>query len=167
MSVVRRVSVGRLASAFGVRGEIMFVPAPFAAVAVTAGRTYALGAGSQARTLRCTSVRTHHAKLLISFEDFTSPEAVRELAGSELFADDHDIVLAPGEYLDTDLVGLQLVDAAGKALGAVVGVQHFPAQDCLVVGAQRALVPMIAAFVGTIDLGARTIATTLPEGLLE
>jgi 16S rRNA processing protein RimM len=75
--------------------------------------------------------------------------------------------LEPGEYLDADLIGLRLIDASGKLLGEVVGIEHFPAQDCLVVGPQRALVPMVKAFIGAIDLEARTIAVgDLPEGLL-
>jgi len=163
----RRVRVGRLTGPFGIRGEIKFAPAPFAAVRVRAGGTYALGDADSARTVRCTAARTHHRKLLVSFAGFATPEAVCELTGCELFAEASEIALAPGEYLDADLVGLRLRDEAGVDLGAVVGVQHFPAQDCLIVGPGRALVPLISAFVGTIDLSARTIATTLPAGLLE
>ena len=139
----------------------------FSAARVTAGNTFALGDEDGARSVRCLAVRTHQAKLLVTFEGYATPEAVGELSGSELFADASDIALGPGEYLDADLVGLRLIDAAGGELGTVVGVTHFPAQDCLVVGPQRALVPLIAAFVGAIDMRARTIATTLPAGLLD
>jgi len=167
VSDVRRVCVGRLTSPFGIRGEIKFVAAPAAAASIAAGRTYYLGATAAARALRCTAKRRHQDKLLVSFEGYAAPETVRELTGSELFVEASAIELGPGEYLDADLIGLRLIDERGVPLGAVVAVQHFPTQDCLVVGPQRALVPLIRAFVGTIDLDARTIATTLPDGLLE
>jgi 16S rRNA processing protein RimM len=143
-----------------------FVPAPFAAIRIRAGHTYAVDPPGN-RLVRCIGAREHHDKLLVSFEGFATPEAVRELANCDVFAEASEIELGPGEYLDADLVGLRLLDDRGNDLGTVVGVQHFPAQDCLVVGPQRALVPLIRAFVGTIDLERRTIATTLPDGLLD
>ncbi len=167
MSDGRRVSVGRLTGAFGIRGEIKCVPTPFSAARMTAGKRYTLGDGVDAVTVRCTAVRKHQEKLLVTFEGYATPEAVRDFNGREVFAEASEIVLAPGEYLDADLVGLRLIDATQNELGTVVGVAHFPAQDCLIVGDNRALVPMIRAFVGAIDLDARTIATTLPDGLLD
>lgn len=167
MSDARRVSVGRLTGAFGIRGEIKCLPTPFSAVRLSAGKTYVLALGVNAFAVRCTAVRKHQEKLLVTFEGYSTPEAVRELNGAEVFAEASEIVLGPGEYLDADLVGLRLVDAEQNELGTVVGVAHFPAQDCLIVGERGALVPMIRAFVGAIDLEKRTIATTLPAGLLD
>lgn len=167
MSDVRRVSVGRLTGAFGVRGEIKCLPTPFSAARMTAGKTYTLGEGADATNVSCTAVRKHQAKLLVTFENVVTPEAARDLSGREVFIDASDVVLGPGEFLDADLVGLRLIDAAQNVLGTVVGVAHFPAQDCLIVGERRALVPLIRAFVGTIDLASGTIATTLPDGLLD
>ncbi|GAC1306521.1 MAG: ribosome maturation factor RimM [Vulcanimicrobiaceae bacterium] len=167
MTEDRRVSVGRLASPFGIRGEIKFVPTPFAAATIAVGRSYEVAAASGVRTVRCTARRTHRERFLVTFEGYDAPETVRDLTNCELFAIASEIELQPGEYLDADLIGLQLIDERGEVLGDVVGVQHFPAQDCLIVGPNRALVPMIRAFVGTIDLVARTIETTLPLGLLD
>jgi 16S rRNA processing protein RimM len=75
--------------------------------------------------------------------------------------------LPQGEYLDDDLIGLRLCDPGGRELGVVVGVEHFPAQDCLVVGERRALVPVVSAFIKSIDPSAGTITAELPEGLLD
>lgn len=163
----RRVSVGRLTGAFGIRGEIKCVPTPFSPVGMKAETTFVVGEGREALLLRCTGVRKHQEKLLVLFEGYASPESVRELAGREVFADAREIVLLPGEFLDSDLVGLRLIDESANDIGTVVGVAHFPAQDCLIVGSQRALVPLIRAFIGEIDVINGTIATTLPAGLLD
>jgi 16S rRNA processing protein RimM len=162
-----KVVVGRLTGAFGVRGEMKCRPGPAGAAAFAAGRSYALGAAPGAREVRCRSVRRHHEKLLLAFEGIDSPEAARALAGSELYGEQVEAELGPDEYLDADLVGLRLLDEAGRELGKVTGVRHFPAQDCLVVGTAGSLVPLVKAFVRRIDLAAGTIVTSLPEGLLE
>jgi 16S rRNA processing protein RimM len=160
------VLVGRLLGAFGVRGELKFRASAFGAAALAPGRSYALGDGDGARRVRCVTVRRHHDRLIVTLEGVGSPEAARELAGAELFAERDELVLEGDEYFDADLIGLQLLDESGKALGEVVGVEHYPAQDCLVVGPAHALVPLVKAFVRAIDLEARTIVTSLPEGLL-
>ncbi len=131
------------------------------------GTAVALGSAPGARELRCAGARRHHEKLLLSFDGVTTPEAARDLVGKDLYGEAGAIVLAPGEYLDADLVGMRLIDDAERELAIVVGIQHFPAQDCLVVGERRALVPMVKAFIRRVDLGSRTILVDLPDGLLE
>jgi 16S rRNA processing protein RimM len=163
----KRVALGKLTGVFGIRGEVKFLPTAFGEHAFAAGKVVAMGSDPDARELRCASVRRHHERLLLAFEGIITPEAAREIVGAALFGDAGEIKLAPGEFLDAELVGMRLVDATGQELGLVVAVQHFPAQDCLVVGTQRALVPMVKAFIKNIDRTERTIATELPEGLLD
>jgi 16S rRNA processing protein RimM len=163
---VSRVAVGRLVGTFGLRGELRCRPGSFGEEALGAGRSYALAPEGDERHLQCVGVRRHHDRLLLSFEGVDTPEAARELIGAELFADRAAIELGRDEYFDADLIGLRLLDEAGKELGRVVGVEHYPAQDCLVVDPGRALVPLAKAFVRAIDLRARTVVMALPEGLL-
>jgi 16S rRNA processing protein RimM len=159
--------VGRLGAPFGVRGEIKCRPASFGPQAFAKGRSFSVGGDAGARTLVCTGVRTHHETLLLSFEGIASPEEARLLTNRELFAAARDVPLEEGEYLDRDLIDCDLIDPAGTVLGRVVDVQHFPAQDCLVVGPHRLFVPLVKAFVRKIDVAARRIDVDLPEGLLE
>jgi 16S rRNA processing protein RimM len=166
--VTQRVVIGRLAGVFGVRGELKCRPTSFGSDAFEAGRSYEIVRESDVRTLRCRSVRRHHEKLLIAFDGIDSPEEARLVTGYEVRAELDEIELGTDEYLDADLIGLRLVDDAGTDLGrVVVGVAHYPAQDCLIVDPGRALVPMVKAFVLRIDFEARTISTTLPDGLFD
>jgi 16S rRNA processing protein RimM len=52
-------------------------------------------------------------------------------------------------------------------LGEVVGVEHFPAQDVLLVGPRRAMVPLVRALIRAVDVDARRIVVDLPPGLLD
>ncbi len=160
------VVVGRLGAPFGVRGEMKLRPTNGPGVFV-AGKSFATGRASDATTLACTGVRRHHETLLVSFDGITSPEDARPYVNVELFAPAADVPLEAGEYFDRDLVGCDLIDAAGTNLGCVVGVEHFPAQDCLIVGASRAYVPLVRAFVRSIDVARKRIDVDLPAGLLD
>jgi 16S rRNA processing protein RimM len=161
-----RVVVGKLVGVFGVRGEIKCRPTALGGDAFVAGRDFTLGPDAHARTVRCTRARRHHERLLLAFEGVATPEEARGLVGAELYAEAPAVELGPGEFLDADLVGLRLVDQAGNELARVVDVQHFPAQDCLVVEPGRALVPLVKAFIRSIDVAGGTIVVALPEGLL-
>jgi 16S rRNA processing protein RimM len=161
-----RVSVGKLVGVFGIRGELKCRTSPAATTSIASGQTYALGNAPDAPRLRCTTVRRHHERTLVAFEGIATPEAAKTLVGTELYADAVDVELGPGEYLDADLRGLRLIDETGRELARVVDVQHFPAQDCLIVDPGRALVPLVKAFIRSIDVAAGTIVVSLPDGLL-
>ncbi len=162
-----QLAVGRLTGVFGIRGELKCKPTALGVDAFVSGRTFAYRSPGGAGELRCTSARRHHERLLLAFEGVGDPDRARAFVGAELFAERAEVELGPDEYLDADLIGLRLIDEEGRELARVVGVEHYPAQDCLVVGPQRALVPLVKAFVRRVDLAAGTIVTTLPEGLLE
>jgi len=159
--------VGRLGAPFGIRGEIKCRPASFGPEAFAKGRRYLVGPEPGARALLCVGVRRHQDSLLLRFEGIASPEDVRALTNASLYAGVRDVPLGPGEFLDRDLIGCELVDPAGTVVARVVDVQHFPAQDCLVVDPGRQYVPLVKAFVRAIDVAARRIDVELPDGLLE
>lgn len=118
------------------------------------------------REVRVAEVRHHKKQLLVRFEDL-DPEAVDALIGANVVGDRAAVALAPDEYFDDDLIGCVLVDPAGNELGAVVDLLHYPAADTLVVGPRRGLVPLVSAFIRSVDPGRKRIEVDLPEGLLE
>jgi len=122
--------------------------------------------GSQ-RELRVRAHRLHKGRPLVAFEGFDDATAADALVGARLALDAADLVLGEGEYLDADLIGCMLVDETGRELGAVVDVAHHTAQDLLVIGEQRAYVPLVRAFVQRVDVAAKRIDVTLPAGLLD
>jgi 16S rRNA processing protein RimM len=114
-----------------------------------------------------TSARRHHGKLIVALDGVTSAEDAKPLAGRTLLVARDDIVLGRDEYLDDDLVGLPLVDEAGRRLATVREVRHYPAQDCLVVEPGDAFVPMVREFIRSVDLARGCIVVALPPGLLD
>jgi 16S rRNA processing protein RimM len=164
---VTRLAVGKLVGVFGIKGELKCVPSSLGEDMIVAGRDFASSAEGESERLRCTSARKHRERLVVAFEGISTVERARALVGCELFSEPDEIKLGPDEYFDRDLVGLRLLDESGRELGKVTGVEHLPAQDCLVIGPSGALVPLVRAFAPEVDLAAGTIVMSLPEGLLE
>lgn len=121
--------------------------------------------GGDASPVRLSGVRAHGSRLLIRLAGIDDPEAAAAYAGATLWAARDDVELSPGEYLDADLAGCAVVGAGGEAYGTVERVEHYPANDMLVVGGR--LVPMVSAIVKEIDLQTRTIIIDPPQGLLD
>lgn len=158
--------VGRIAGVFGIRGELKCDP-------TSAGRTLfsaralfrAVLSDGTTEELRLSSVREHKGRLLIRLPGIESANDAGRYVGATFYADRKRIELDPGEYLDADLIGCELFDPLGKNLGAVTRVEHYPSSDMLVVRGQ--LVPMVAAFIISIDLAEKRIVADLPAGLLD
>ncbi|HYW52393.1 MAG TPA: ribosome maturation factor RimM [Candidatus Elarobacter sp.] len=164
-----------MAGVFGLRGELKVAASRIGDDALAAGMDVraTLRDGSS-RALRVRSLRRHQGRPLIAFDGVDDANAAEALVGATLAIDRAAVRLARGEYFDEDLVGCALVDAAGAQLAEVVAVEHYPAQDMLLVvpghardETQRAIVPLVRAFVKRVDVGAKRIVVELPPGLLD
>lgn len=113
------------------------------------------------------AVRRQKGRPLIRLAGVEDAGAAAALVGAELRIDRADAPLGTAEYFDADLVGCTLVDEQGVERGRVVDVLHYPNQDLLVVGAARALLPLVAAFIARVDVARKEIRVTVPPGLLD
>lgn len=78
--------------------------------------------------------------------------------------------LEDDEWWVEDLIGCAVMDEDGRVLGVVSDVVSGPAQDRLVVerdGGVGFEVPLVEALVPTVDVGARIVTVSLPDGLID
>ena len=164
--------IGRIVRPHGIRGEVVVeVTTDEPSTRFSAGSTLATEPAS-AGPLTIEAVRPHQGRLIVAFDgvfDRTGADALRDV---RLCVDSADLPPPedPDEYHDFQLVGLRAVSDSGEALGEVVGVEHGPAADLLVLrrpAGGRALVPFVKAIVPTVDLAGGRVVLTPPEGLLE
>ena len=113
------------------------------------------------------AVRRQKDRPLIRIVGVDDADAAQALVGAQLTIARDDAPLGAGEYFDEDLVGCRLLDEGGIERGVVVDVLHYPNQDLLVIGAARAMLPLIAAFIASIDVARKEIRVTVPDGLLD
>lgn len=162
-----------MAGVFGLRGELKVAPSRIGDDALAAGvEVRATLADGTVRALRIRALRRHQGRPLVAFDGVDDATSAQVLVGAALAIDRSDVALDDGEYFDDDLVGCALVDAGGAVLAEVVAVEHYPAQDVVIValpgdGARQAMVPLVRAFVKGIDVQARRISVELPRGLLD
>jgi len=139
--------MGRVAGSYGVRGWIR-VQAPEAALADCG--TWWIGGASYP----VEQVKEHSGTLLAQLRGLESREAALKLKGSKVFVPRDALPKAQeGHYYLADLVGLEVVNERGEALGVVKRWIFNGAQDVMEVAGDRThLVPWIPAVVRKVDL---------------
>ena len=164
-----KVAVARIVGLFGIHGELKCDPTAAGAPALAPQAIFEAVLPSGTRSLCVATIRPHARRLLVRFEGYDDATAAGVLIGAQLYAAADSVVITLGddEYLDVDLIGCELVDPQGRGLGRVVEVAHYPAQDVLLVGTRRALVPLVRAFIKAVDVGAKRINVDLPRGLMD
>ena len=163
MSGARVLEVGRIGRAHGLRGEVAVTflsdrPERVAPGSVLSARSERSDAA--ARDLVIAESRRHQQRWLLRFEGVDDRDAAAELTGLVLFAPE-----LPGhdeELWVHELVGAEVVDAHGRALGTVAAIEANPAHDLLVLES-GALVPV--TFVTEHEAG--RVVVDVPEGLLD
>jgi 16S rRNA processing protein RimM len=119
------------------------------------------------REVTLDAVRRHKGRLLVRIAGIDAPSAAAAFIDARVAIARDDAPLSDGEYFDDELRGCRLLDEAGVERGAVVDVLHYPNGDFLVVGDARALVPLVRAFIASIDVERKMIRVSLPAGLLD
>lgn len=165
-SSTNELPVGRIAGVFGIRGELKCDPTSAGRSLFTQGARFRLlFADGTSQDAELGAVREHKGRLLIRLHGIESANDAQRYAGAMLYADRSRIELERGEYLDVDLVGCTLVDPQGTVYGKVTRVEHYPSSDMLIVRGK--MVPMVGAFIKSIDITAKRIEAELPAGLLD
>lgn len=173
--------VGRVRRPHGVRGELVVEALTDEPDAILApGRrvfqgthegTLWLDPRTQApRELHVTGLRPFKEGWLVTFAEITDRTEAERWNGRHLLVPVQELSEpAEGEVFAHELVGMQLVDAAGGAeIGEVVEFYELP-QGLLLefrTATGLASVPFVEEFIETVDREKRRITVRLPEGLL-
>jgi len=157
--------VGRIAGAFGVRGECKCDPTSAGRTVFSAGVELHCLLDGESSLVRITSVRPHKGRLLVRIDGVDDAERAQRYAGAMLFAPRERLALERGEYFDADLIGCIVTGVDGTQYGTVDGVEHYPSSDMLVVGDR--MVPMVRSIVLGVDVENRRISVDPPAELLD
>lgn len=162
------VCVGAIAGAFGVHGEVRLKS--FCAVPEDI-ETYApLRTEDGARSFSVQILRPIPNGFAARLGGVMTREAAEALRGQRLYAPRDRLPSLPDdEFYHSDLIGLEVLDTGGAALGRVRAVLNHGAGDLLEVqrpgGSATLLVPFTRAAVPTVDIAAGRIIADPPEGL--
>ena len=167
--------VGRLLKAHGLKGAIKlelytdepnerFVP----------GAVFQLQVPEESpwfgKTVTVSELRWYNQAPVIFLEGISDRTAAESLIKAILLleTDADALPTEPDAWYDHQLVGLKVV-RDGVTVGEVVRVDHFPAQDLLIVkaGEREVMLPFVASIVPNVDIKAGVVTVTPPVGLFE
>lgn len=170
----QQLRVGRLVKAHGLKGALkleLYTDDPDRRF--TPGAVFTLQVPTSSpwhgSTLTLAELRWYNGQPVGFFEGVADRTAAESLVKAILWID-QDAEEEPEEdaWYDFQLVGLR-AQRDGEEVGRIVRVEHFPAQDLLVIdtGEREVLVPFVSAIVPAVDIAAGIVTITPPPGLLE
>ena len=162
------LAVGKLRHAHGVHSEMLMEVWTDFPERLQPGTILFLDSG--AAQLRLTKCRKHREGLLLTFEGYDSPEIVGQFRNRVLYVKSADRPpLADGEYYHHQLIGLNVITDDGRYVGAVAEILETGASDILLVhptSGPDVMIPMVDAFIRSIDLARCEITVHLIPGML-
>lgn len=170
----QQLRVGRLTKAHGLKGALkleLFTDDPDKRF--TPGAIFTLQVPTSSpwhgKTLTLAELRWYNGQPVGFFEGIADRTGAESLVKAILWIDQQpDEPDEPDAWYDFQLVGLRAL-RDGVEVGTVIRVEHFPAQDLLVIntGDRDVLVPFVNAIVPAVDIAAGTVTVTPPVGLFE
>jgi 16S rRNA processing protein RimM len=147
--------MGRVAGSYGLRGWVKVAPDGGAREALAAASEWWIGA----QAYRVTEAKVHGTAVVGKLAGLETREQALALKGSAVSVR-REMLPEPGEghYYLADLLGLEVVNERGEALGIVKRLFTNGAQDVMELAGDRTrLLPWVAAVVKKVDLPNRRI----------
>ena len=148
--------MGRIAGTYGVRGWVKVAPDGGGAEALAASKEWWLGGAA----FRVEQAKLHGAAVVAKLAGLESREQALKLKGLRICVR-RESLPDPGEgrYYLGDLVGLEVVNEQGEALGVVQRLFTNGVQDVMEVnaGGKLRLLPWVGVVVKEVDLSGRKI----------
>jgi 16S rRNA processing protein RimM len=161
----RRILLGRIAGAHGIRGEVLikaFTERPEDIAA------YGPLHDGGARTFAIDALRVTGKGVVARLAGVADRTAAEALKGAPLYVDRERLPPpAEGEFYHADLIGMAAVDAEGRAVGEIVAIRNHGAGDILEIrlagSGETELVAFTDAFVPDVDVAGGRVVVRLPE----
>jgi len=165
------VEVGRIADAWGIKGWFRILPYSADPEALfSSKRWYLLPAEKGAKTFSGTlrlaikEAREHSDSVVACAHEVADRSAAEALKGARIFVPRSSFpTAAKDEYYWVDLIGLEVVNREGLALGQVRDLLSTGPQTVLVIEygqdgkTLERMIPFVSAYVDGVDLAARRI----------
>ncbi|MDN5821928.1 MAG: ribosome maturation factor RimM [Brachybacterium sp.] len=168
------VIVATIGKAHGLRGELaLILRTDQPEERLQPGTAFTIEAAGRPRTLTVASTRSQQERWYVRFEEVADRNDAESLRGIDLQVGvdaqqeaDED----PDAWYPSQLKGLRVQHVDGRDLGTVVGIDHYPAQDLLIVRTtdrRRVQLPLVEQLVPEVDLEDGVVIADPPGGLFD
>ena len=165
------VLIGKIQATQGIRGQLRVIP--FAGDASSISRLESVMVKSPTGAMErfpVVSAKAHGKRVILTLQSFDNINQVLHLVGREIYADRGALPELPSdEFYWSDLLGLQVATKDGEELGELVDIIETGSNDVYVVklDGREILIPALEDVVVAVDLAAKRMTVSLPEGLLD
>lgn len=166
------IQVGYISKAHGIKGDVRAVFDVFDLNEYRKTKTFWGGKkGAAIQEFTVTMFKPQQkSEVLLHIDGVSDRDAALGMIGTTLFVTEDNLpVLPEGHFYYFQVVDFQVVDTQLGPLGIIKDFADGSAHDILMMEYQEkeVLIPMTDHIVGKADFEAKTVAVTLPEGLLE
>lgn len=165
------IEVGRIADAWGVKGWFKVLPYSASPEALFSSKRWFLQPATQgAKTFSGTllfkvvEAKDHSGSVVAHGQDVTDRNQAELLKGARIFVARSSFPTPDAdEYYWVDLLGLDVVNREGEAMGQVRELLHTGPQTVLVLEfveddkTQERMIPFVSAYIDNVDLAGRRI----------
>jgi 16S rRNA processing protein RimM len=157
------VTVGRITTAHGIRGEVKVEPLTDFSERFQRGSRLWLGG----EPIVVERGRWQARNVILKLSGISSRNQAEALVGKELLAPEAMQLEDENVYYLHDIIGLTVVDVSGQKLGQLTDVFSTGANDVYVVKSERGelLLPALDDVIHQVDVKAGRIVVEVPEGL--
>lgn len=151
--------MGRVRAPFGIRGWVKVQPFTQEVDGLLGYREWWLNRAGAWATHRVVEVEAHSATVVARFEGCEDRDAAARFTGADVAIPRSELpATAKDEFYWADLIGAEVTNARGEALGRVASLLETGANPVLVLeGDRERLVPFIASVVLEVDVGNRRL----------
>jgi 16S rRNA processing protein RimM len=162
MSDLRRIEVGRLGAAHGVRGWLRVQSFTDPPQRLFEWKRWRLQSGAEVNVLEA---RPQGNGWIAQLEGIEDRDAAGRLSGQVVLVDRDELPATTGrEYYRADLVGFEARTLEGVLLGVVDYFIDTPGNAVMVIkGTREYLVPMVAQYLRSVDQQSRRLVVDWPE----
>lgn len=171
---LRDVVVASIGKAHGLRGEVaLILRTDQPEVRLAEGTVFEVEAGGRPRRLTVAATRVQAGRWYARFAEVADRTDAESLRGTELSLQvdlEEEAEEDPDAWYPSDLQGLAVRHVDGTQLGTVTGLEHYPAQDLLIVrtpDGRRVMLPLVEQLVPEIDLEQGVVLADPPGGLFD
>ena len=162
------VAVGRVAGAWGIRGEVKIQPFADSPDRFAPGAEVHIGGESDAPAV-VQSARPHRAGLVARLSGVADRTAAENLAGALLTVPENALAPLPeGVYYHFQLIGMEVLSEDGEPLGEIAEIIETPGNDVYIIrkdGERDLPIPALAEVVVEVDIPAARMTVRLLPGL--
>lgn len=159
--------IGKIVNTHGIKGEIRIL-SKFKYKDKVLKKHFKIYIGKNKQEETINTYRKHKQFDMITLNNITNINDVLKYKGQPVYISRKDLALEKDEYLDEDLIGLEVI-MNNQKYGKITKIEHDQYQDKIVVNKEGILylVPYVCDIIKTINLNEGTITLEYIKGLLD